>query len=401
MSTVMRHGERPRWYAETRDLRGHRIRFPLTERATDRRQARARAMLQEFDQFIADVSVGLQRDPNAVSPAIRGAIYRALDRDGHELAGLRGKRLPLKDVIAEWQCTLASSRSNPRHVAQTIATVQRMADACGWTYLADLDGDHAVRQLETWQREDADPGHGRRFGPRTHNDHIRCLRQFARWCMARRRPYLQADPFRFLARVETHQAEARVQRRCFAADEMARLLAVAPEPHRTLYALLRETGARPSEARRLRWCDLDLQERAPTVTLRGKDRRYRTIPILEPLRIALTAHSERNPPGGTQDRLFNLRPARGEQSLFRDLLRAAGISRRDDQGRIVDRYSFRHTRLTELARTGAPISVVQAIAGHSSYAMTARHYIHVGADDTRAATVAAAAARPSAEADAG
>ena len=47
-------------------------------------------------------------------------------------------------------------------------------------------------------------------------------------------------------------------------------------------------------------------------------------------------------------------------------------------------HSLRHTFVSLSAESGAPMSVVQAIVGHGSPAMT-RHYMHAGADATRAA----------------
>ncbi|MDZ4250369.1 MAG: tyrosine-type recombinase/integrase [Candidatus Nanopelagicales bacterium] len=70
--------------------------------------------------------------------------------------------------------------------------------------------------------------------------------------------------------------------------------------------------------------------------------------------------------------------------MFRADLAAAGIPEVDSAGRVLDTYSLRHTAISRLARTGAPFSVVQALARHLTPTTTAR-YVHTRLADTRAA----------------
>jgi hypothetical protein len=67
-----------------------------------------------------------------------------------------------------------------------------------------------------------------------------------------------------------------------------------------------------------------------------------------------------------------------------DLMRA-GIAYRDASGRVADFHALRHSYVTALARSSAPVKVVQSLARHSTPTLTLGVYAHIGLYDQTAA----------------
>jgi integrase len=69
-------------------------------------------------------------------------------------------------------------------------------------------------------------------------------------------------------------------------------------------------------------------------------------------------------------------------------LKAAGIPKRDAQGRTVDVHCLRHTFVTLLARNGVSPSVAQKLMRHSDIRLTMNTYTHLELADTAGAVAA-------------
>jgi integrase len=164
-----------------------------------------------------------------------------------------------------------------------------------------------------------------------------------------------------------------------------------------LWTVLLLTGLRPSEALALRWSDIDLEGRRLRVQRVLVERAgvahafappksqtsRRTVPLAARVVAALRAQRKAqatarlfagekwkdqglvftNTTGGPL-RQSNLRPK------FVKLLDAAGLPR-------IRPYDLRHSCATLLLEDGEDIAVVSAMLGHSSLALTAKHYAHV------------------------
>jgi len=63
-------------------------------------------------------------------------------------------------------------------------------------------------------------------------------------------------------------------------------------------------------------------------------------------------------------------------------LRAAGIPKRDEQGRTIDVHGLRHSFASSLARGGVPVRVAMELLRHSDPRLTARTYQSLGLVDT-------------------
>ena len=62
-------------------------------------------------------------------------------------------------------------------------------------------------------------------------------------------------------------------------------------------------------------------------------------------------------------------------------LEAAGIPYRDASDRVADFHALRHSYITALAMSNAPVKVVQSLARHSTPTLTLGIYAHVGLYD--------------------
>lgn len=155
------------------------------------------------------------------------------------------------------------------------------------------------------------------------------LRGFVTWCVERKA--LASDPLRGLRDFDTTVTPENY-RRALTLEEVAKLLAVTPEPRRMLYRLALVTGFRSGEIRSLRVGDLDSLKR--TVTLRSanaKDRRDAVATLPADMAEALAGLVAGRSPEAV---IFpDLYPAHAARRLEQDL-NAAGIPRRTFGGKV-------------------------------------------------------------------
>ncbi len=161
--------------------------------------------------------------------------------------------------------------------------------------------------------------------------------------------------------------------------------AEASGPEAAVICLLAlDMGLRVSEICALEWADIDLERGAITVqnnTYRGKKQTPKgvigTLVMTARLRRALLAYRDVAPPGSLvlyrQTAHTGMQPAAHTDHSIRYLLNklqdAAGLARSGP-------HLLRHTALTRLARLGASIYEVQAVARHSRLETT-QAYLHM------------------------
>jgi integrase len=209
---------------------------------------------------------------------------------------------------------------------------------------------------------------------------IKCFR--AIWKRAKAWGYVKHDPFAdlMLPKLKTHPS------RYFTPDEINRILGAAPEPYKTLYWILSQTGLRIGEA--LALTKEQANPQTGLIVVKGKVWRgqlkdtvksasaRRTIPISPRLREHLSEyirdHWQENP----SNLLFTNsvgRPMRADWVLatqFRPLLDHLGIEK-------AGFHAFRHTSATILDQIQAPLKVRQDRLGHAKAEMTLNIYTHV------------------------
>ena len=145
------------------------------------------------------------------------------------------------------------------------------------------------------------------------------------------------------------------------------------------------TGLRRGEVASLTVADVCLGEASPYVHIEGqhaKSGRAATLPLRPDLAEDLRKHIARLP-GKPDKPLFNI--GRNFLRTFNLDLAAAGIAKRDSQGRTVDVHSLRHTFATLLARNGVSPSVAQKLMRHSDIRLTMNTYTHLDLADTAGA----------------
>ncbi len=220
----------------------------------------------------------------------------------------------------------------------------------------------------------------------TLNHHLRHAKSFSRWLWRDGR--MPSDPLAHLGAFNV-ATDRRHDRRALSAPELARLVEAARNgppvgemsgPDRAmLYRMATGSGFRAGELRSLTPESFDLAADPPTVTVEAgysKRRRRDVQPIPRNLAADLRPWLASKAPG---ESVFALpeKPAR----MLRIDLKAAGIAYRDASGRVADFHALRHSYITALAMSNAPVKVTQSLARHSDPKLTLGTYSHVGLYD--------------------
>jgi integrase len=253
----------------------------------------------------------------------------------------------------------------------------------------------------------------RGIGAQTFNFYLQAAKQFCRWMVHDRRA--SESPLAHLQGVNV-KTDRRHDRRALSADELRWALdttARAPERHgmtgearALLYCLAVETGLRAGELRSLTRASFDLEADEPSITIEAayaKNRRQDTLPLRPATARALAPHLAGKMPGvpafdiprRTQVvRMWraDLRDARRawigaaeSHPEAREREQSSFLSYRDEAGRVADFHSLRHTFISNLANGGVHPKTAQALARHSTIALTMDRYTHVRRSEFAAA----------------
>ena len=282
----------------------------------------------------------------------RGEVNLLNPYEGHN-------KRPVLDHLTEYLNELAATGHDTDNNRVVELRLKKMLNTCGWNYLPDISIASFTRFRDTGDMLNA--------APKTRNDYQQTARQFCRWCVRNGR--MPVDPFQNLATVKVN-GDIRRQRRALTDAEVNRLLEVSPEPRKTVYMAALLTGLRRGELRQLRWSDVHLDAPKPFLTARAsttKNAREAVIFLRDDLVAALR---EMDHPDDGNDLLFRV-PKR--VTFYKDLL-AAGIARRDKQGRTVDFHALRHTLATNLGRAGVSVQTAMQVMRHSDIRLTTKTY---------------------------
>jgi integrase len=193
-------------------------------------------------------------------------------------------------------------------------------------------------------------------------------------------PVREADPVRGLP------ARARA---AYTVDEVSAMLAVLPEPARTVVLTAALTGLRKAELQGLRW--EDLTEEADRLFVRRSvweghvnppktNKSVGSIPLVPLLGEALAEH-RKTTPDGYIFQVSNGAPLRADNLLKRTMLeplKKAGIQWRGW-------HPFRHGVGTTLHALGTPIKIISDILRHTETKITMDLYVKPAAEEQRAA----------------
>jgi site-specific recombinase XerD len=148
-----------------------------------------------------------------------------------------------------------------------------------------------------------------------------------------------------------------------------------------LIALLVYSGARKMEVISLNWNSVNFAEQSITIR-KGKGKKDRVIPLLEPLALALIDYYNERQPSANEPILLSDNNTRISPSnfgaLFRRYVKKAGLD-----GKGYTPHKCRHTFASLLFQNGVDILTIQQLLGHSDL-NTTKVYTHTTTDFLRA-----------------
>jgi integrase len=260
----------------------------------------------------------------------------------------------MKDFIGN----LRTERRNHKYITEFENRLVLLMDQCHWQFLKDVTADAFVK----WRSE-------QKKAAKTLNEYLACAKGLFNWMTKQKR--ITANPLTVVENIETRGQEVR-ERRAYNDEEMPALLNEAGK-HRILYIMASLTGIRHGEFKKLCWGDVNLDAEKPSVMVRAsvsKNHKQACIPLHPALLTGLLRYRPADASPG--DLVFRKLVPRSE--LFSEHLKAAGIVKKDSQGRVVDFHSFRHTFCTYLHRAGVPMREAMELMRHSDARLTMKIY---------------------------
>lgn len=277
-------------------------------------------------------------------------------------------------LIEGYAANLRTLRRDAMYVYNTEKRLRRLREECGWLTLGNVTG----QSLERW-RARGPKWRGRPVGAKTLNQFLETAIGWCAWLVEQQ--VIATNPFERVSRVRAVQnVEAR---RPATVDELARLLAKAPEDRRRLYRFLIYCPLRRAAFEGLRWKHLDLDATPALVNLPPELNKTRT-PLILPLRADVAAEL-RKVRGQAGERVF---PAVTMDEWRADLV-AAEVEY--DRGGKLDMHALRMTAVGLMADAGVGFEEAHRILGHLNRGTTEKWYYR---GKPRASLVAATEAMP-------
>ncbi len=274
-----------------------------------------------------------------------------------------GAKKPLREHLDDYLSDLRQRGKSGRRdkgIKQTESRLMRLVAECAWQFPANVTPDSFV----TWRS--AQQG----LSPRTLNHYLQELLTFLNWL--ERNGRITINPLRTVSKVDESGRQTR-QRRALSDDELARLLAVAPEYRRLVYLTAARSGLRYQELRALEWRDIVFSGEDSHIHARAsttKNKKAARLPLVKELEAALLAYKPED--AEPSDRVFRNGVPRA-YTLVNDL-KAAGIPHQDELGRYADFHSLRYTWGTFLQRNGVSSRVAMELMRHSDRKLTDKIY---------------------------
>jgi integrase len=279
-----------------------------------------------------------------------------------------------------WRESLGLKATSSQYIYESHRHVEVLAKECKWAFPSDI----SAEDLRAWLKERKMAG----VSVSTLNHYIRSIKSFCYWLVKER--FLTESPIRHIP-IQDEKVDIRYKRRSLSASELIRLFAATEAGKSShgmtgrerylFYKFQGTTGIRKGETRRLQRNDFNFTTTPATVTIRpeiAKDRREAVLPLRKDVAEELSEFMADFQP---TDLVFkNLRKTRTAEMLRRDL-EAAGISPKDELGRVVDCHSLRYTFATLLCIAGVPLVHAQRLMRHKDPKLTANIYTDINMDE--------------------
>ncbi len=273
------------------------------------------------------------------------------------------KKTPLATHFEAYTADLSAKGCDSEHVYIVRKRLAKLADACGWMFYTDI----TPSSFTNWRARNAST-----MAAKTSNEYLACIRAFIAWAI--RHDRMATDTLAHIGKVEQRGNEKRI-RRALSDAEITRLLAVAGE-YRTVYLAAITTGLRKGELAKLCWGDVHLDAAKPFITVRAAiSKNHRTATMFLRTDVAEAMRASKPADATDVDRVFDRMPG---LKRYYGHLKAAGIERKDGQGRSIDFHALRHTFITALSRAGIQPRVAMELARHSDMKLTMRTYTDAG-----------------------
>lgn len=416
MAHVTKRGKK--WYGSWMDHRGERTRRVLRG-VTTRREAQEIANAREAHATRVRAGLASELDNSAkLAPLVEGFLLDKISTRRYPT--VRHYRTALAGTVGGF--TTDDGRTWPPPQAVDAQTARRIPRKFG---VGALAAQH-VHEITPARINAFVAARRATMAVRTLNIRIQALKALLKWAV--RHGEIKSNP---IADMERAGAPAKSER-ALTPWELARLLAVSPEPYRAIWHTFASTGMRAGELIRLRWPAVAISVAPPTISIlpeTTKSKAAREIPVeptLLPHLLALRAKAadlagpvftdaHGKPLRYNLGRVFRRcleRALVGEvhkvgrtwsvvwqdehgehcedlpDARTRREAKAALLERRDDLVEGVTLHTLRHTFATALIRSGQPITVVSKLLGHKDVSTTLNIYSHVFKDDKIAAVEA-------------
>jgi len=299
-----------------------------------------------------------------------GVVTRA------ELTKAQVRHVPLDEALERFRTKMVAGGNTEKYIDGTMQQVLSLLQESG------IDSIEKLRR-ETIERWIADEIKTKIRSLRTINTYVASMKLFTQYLTDIE--ILPGNPLKSIRKLN-QELDRRKVRRAMTAEEVERFLqATALRKYRRaekakeqvlIYKLLLGTGLRSTELSLLTPNQIDFGRCRLTVeAAKTKNKKADILPMRSDLVQSLKEWIETH---GIQsnERVFRYNRDSIRRSFYGDL-KAAGIDRKDADGRSLDVHSLRKTFGTMLAAAGVPLTTVQRLMRHSTPLLTAKLYIDV------------------------
>lgn len=286
---------------------------------------------------------------------------------------------PITIHLANYRAKLQAAGRSDGHIHYTIGDIESLiAFAAGVGNSIKSASEITVPLIDRWvlrQRQQQDAGE-RGHANKTINRRVASVQQFLKYLtevggvgqyVLKRYPKLPTG--------EAHRTR---RSRALTNVEAGKLMTLAKEDRRDLYAFALRTGLRMNECRQMVPAYVDFDNGIITIPAHvAKAKRDQAIPLHAGLVEMLTTRGESRSP---DEPLFTIPVQKCVNRNLRSDCRRAGIDPKD-----VSFHSLRHTFATLLARANVHPALLQKLARHADLSTTLKYYVHLQrADEAQA-----------------
>jgi integrase len=297
-----------------------------------------------------------------------------LEKEGLPVpAGLWGAPSPsILELLEDYLANLNAQGRTEQHIHDTGERIKRLCQDCSWSDLKDV----TAVSFERWRCDG--PRNLRTknpLSPKTIKDHLTASRAFLNWMVKTGRA--AENPLIQVPDNDIRGKEAK-RRRGWTDEELRAFLNTPPGgsvDYRRAVFLMARTGLRKGEVQRMRWGDIELNGKTPSLLVTAassKNRREEKLPVLP----EVAEYLNRLRPAGAKPENKVIPFKIPNSTRLRKDLERAGLVYRNEFGDL-DFHALRHTFATFLQRQEVPQRQLQQLMRHSDANLSANRYTDI------------------------